>query len=154
MQKHKAEQRAKQAEERAKQAKKKEEQRLLRSKKRCASKAVVPSTTKRTKVAPKATVATGESSLSLTSSSEARAAASSSKPVRQRKADQEGDASDDFDENQCCVCFRTFEDDLVEDTGLDWLQCACNRWLHEECIDYDIGQDADGNDLLCPFCCV
>ena len=40
---------------------------------------------------------------------------------------------------------------MVEDTGLDWLQYACKRWLHEECTDYDIGNDADGNDLLCPF---
>jgi hypothetical protein len=157
LQKQRAEQRAKKAEERAKLAEKKAEERRLRSKKRCAPKSIAPSTTKKSKVASKAPgdpATAGEPSASLTSSPEAElTAASSSKPSRQRKADNEGDG-DGFDENQCCVCFRTYEEDVVEDTGLDWLQCACKRWLHEECIDYDIGHDADNNDLLCPFCCV
>ena len=95
----------------------------------------------------------GEPSTSATSSLGTETAASSSKPSRQRTAPH-GEDSDSFDENQCYVCFWTYDDDVVEDTGLDWLQCACKRWLHEECIDYDIGHDIDGNDLLCPFCCV
>ena len=52
------------------------------------------------------------------------------------------------------MCFRIYKDDVVEDTSLDWLQYTCQRWLHEECIDYDIGHDPHGNDLLSPFCCV
>ena len=153
VQKQRAEQRAKKAEERAKLMEKKAEERRLRTNKRCAPKAIAPSTTKKTKVASKAPgdpATAGEPSTSLTSS---ETAASSSKPSRQRKADHE-EGGDGFDKNQCCVCFRTYKEDVVEDTGLDWLQCACKRWLHEECIDYDIGHDADGNDLLCPFCCV
>lgn len=144
--------------ERAKLAAKKAEERHLRSNIRCAPKAIAPSTAKKTKVA------SGDSSLVSESSTVSAPSTSrtspgtevaSAKPSRQRKADHTHDEnSDSFDENQCCVCFRTYEEDVVEDTGLDWLQCACKRWLHEECIDYDIGHDADGNDLLCPFCCV
>ena len=113
---------------------------------------------KKTKVASKAPgdpATAREPSTSLsTSSPEAESAGSSSKPSCQRKADHNESDSDSIDENQCCVCFQTYEDDMVEDTGLDWLQCACKRWPHEECIDYDICHDADGNDLLCPFCCI
>lgn len=59
-----------------------------------------------------------------------------------------------IDPNQCCVCFRTFEDDEVEKTGLEWVKCVCNRWLHEDCIDYATNVATDGQDLLCPYCCV
>ena len=34
-------------------------------------------------------------------------------------------------ENVCCVCFQCYQDDQ-EDS--DWLQCACKRWLHKDCI--------------------
>ncbi len=55
-----------------------------------------------------------------------------------------------FDER--CVCFRTYQDDIVEQTGLEWVQCACTRWLHEECIDYSVTVNEHGEELLCPFC--
>ena len=147
--------------ERAALAAKKVEERDFRRNKRCAPKAIAPSTAKKTKVAPGESSVVSDSSTvsapstSRTSSLEAETEAASSKPSRPRKADHSRDKnSDSFDENQCCVCFRTYEDDVIEDTCLDWLQCACKRWLHEECIDYDIGHNADGYDLLCPFCCV
>ena len=85
---------------------------------------------KKTKVASKAPgdpATAREPSTSLTSSPEAESAGSSSKPSRQRKADHNESDSDSVDENQCCVCFQTYENDMVEDTGLDWLQCACKR---------------------------
>ena len=103
-------------------------QRHLRTKRRCAPNTIAPSTTKKTKVAQGDPATAGEPSTSLTSP---ESPASSSKPSRQRKADHEG--GDSFDENQCSVCFRTYEEDVLVDTGLDWLQCACR--LHEECID-------------------
>ena len=62
--------------------------------------------------------------------------------------------TEDIDTNECCVCFRTFTDDALEGTGLEWVKCVCGRWLHEECISYDIATDANGEELLCPFCCV
>ena len=34
------------------------------------------------------------------------------------------------------------------------MECACKRWLHEDCIDYDIVVGSDGKELLCPYCVV
>ena len=55
--------------------------------------------------------------------------------------------------NVCCVCYRTFEEDQLEGNGLEWVQCVCGRWLHEECI-CDIDVDDQGRELFCPFCAV
>lgn len=52
-------------------------------------------------------------------------------------------------ENQCCVCNCTYEDDQREGTGSDWVQCACKRWLHEECL-CDIEIDALRREMFCP----
>ena len=38
------------------------------------------------------------------------------------------------------MSYRMFQDDQREGTGLDWVQCVCQRWLHEDCIceiEYD-----------------
>ena len=51
-------------------------------------------------------------------------------------------------QNECCVCFELYRGDDETD---DWLQCACKRWLHEECIT-DIVHDKFGRELLCPYC--
>ena len=61
-------------------------------------------------------------------------------------------SSEVIDTNQCCVCYRTFADDEREETGLEWVECVCTRWLHEQCIDYDIEVDADGRELICHYC--
>ena len=61
---------------------------------------------------------------------------------------------DYIDPNECCICFRTFQEDEIEKSGLEWVKCACTRWLHEECIDYKINVDLNGKELLCPFCCI
>ena len=34
-------------------------------------------------------------------------------------------------ENVCCVCFQLY---LGEEENTDWIQCACGRWLHEDCM--------------------
>ena len=53
-------------------------------------------------------------------------------------------------ENVCCICFQVYQGDK-EDT--DWIQCACSRWLHEDCIDEeDIIYDVYGRELFCPYC--
>ena len=33
-----------------------------------------------------------------------------------------------------CV-LGTYEDDVLAETGADWLHCACGHWLHENCVD-------------------
>ncbi len=51
----------------------------------------------------------------------------------------------------CCVCTQAFEEDVQDGSGVDWIQCACTRWLHEDCI-MDCIVDDNGKDRLCPFC--
>ena len=53
--------------------------------------------------------------------------------------------------NECCVCFRTYSQDVLEGTGFKWVECVCGRWLHEDCISYDISTDANRKELLCLF---
>ena len=48
------------------------------------------------------------------------------------------------------VCYQ---EDQLESNGLEWVQCVCGRWLHEECI-CDIDVDDWGRELFCPFCAV
>ncbi len=51
----------------------------------------------------------------------------------------------------CCVCFQHYNDGILLGTGAEWVQCVCERWLHEDCIvDYVI--DKNGKERLCPFC--
>ena len=38
-------------------------------------------------------------------------------------------------------------------TGCEWVECACERWLHEMCVS-GVEVNIDGKELLCPFCCV
>ena len=68
--------------------------------------------------------------------------------VNERSLDAEN-----IDINQCCVCYGTFQEDQELGYGFEWVVCACKRWLHEVCVS-DIEIDADGKELLCPFCCV
>jgi len=35
------------------------------------------------------------------------------------------DAADDYNDNQCCVCFCTYEQDQIEETGFTWVRCVC-----------------------------
>ena len=59
--------------------------------------------------------------------------------------------SSDFDPNQCCVCFRTYEEDVLEETEFNWIKCVCERWVHEDCIN-EIIMDKNGRELICPYC--
>ena len=53
-------------------------------------------------------------------------------------------------ENQCCVCFRTYEEDQLEQTGLQWVQRVCKRWIHEDCYE-EILTDKYGRELICLY---
>ena len=59
--------------------------------------------------------------------------------------------SETIDTNVCCTCFRTYDEDILEGTGADWIACACGRWLHEDCAEHCV-QDDSGNDRFCPLC--
>ena len=39
--------------------------------------------------------------------------------------------NESIDTEECCACFGQYSDDIG--TGREWLECACGRWLHEDC---------------------
>ena len=58
------------------------------------------------------------------------------------------DPSSQINNSECCVCFVTYDNNQ---SGKDWVACACGRWLHEDCAD-DCITDSDGNERLCFVC--
>ena len=42
----------------------------------------------------------------------------------------------------CCVCFGSYQEDAG--TERQWLQCNCQRWIHEDCIDYNDSNISEG----------
>ena len=58
-------------------------------------------------------------------------------------------SSEHINPNQYCACFGLYKDDVG--TGLEWLQCSCSRWIHEECVD-NVVRGKDGEEKLCPLC--
>ena len=90
-----------------------------------------------------------------------KASQQANKPSRKRQTDvhvstrskllrdDEGTVDSEAENIACCVCFQCYQGDQ-EDS--DWVQCACNRWLHEDCIT-DVVHDIHGRELFCPYCC-
>ena len=48
--------------------------------------------------------------------------------------------------DECCACFGQYSDDIG--TGREWLECACGRWVHEDCVE-NIVYDTNGKEKLC-----
>jgi hypothetical protein len=71
-----------------------------------------------------------------------------------RKGKQRARESSDevINADQCAICFRSYDDDILEETGEDWIECACGRWVHENCVHYDIVVDTSGRERICPHC--
>ena len=59
--------------------------------------------------------------------------------------------NDSIDDSECCVCFMTYEEDIANKSGKDWVACACGRWLHKDCAE-DCILDNAGEERLCPLC--
>ena len=57
--------------------------------------------------------------------------------------DEGGSESEDC---VCAFCYGMFGEDDEE-----WVKCACDRWLHERCME-DLYVDANGEEHFCPFC--
>ena len=83
----------------------------------------------------KARLSTTSQSDTTSTSSNSGSSSDRAGPSTRRKIAEGGDH--DIDHNQCRVCFRAYEEDLNVETGLEWVECACQRWLHKECIDYE-----------------
>ena len=52
---------------------------------------------------------------------------------------------------ECCECLVTYEEDVRLGTGAEWVQCGCNCWLPEECIDSVVYGD-DSKERFCSYC--
>ena len=64
--------------------------------------------------------------------------------VTRKKA--RGDMDATVESDLCCVCFGFYQEDI--DTGREWVQCSCNGWIYEDCVD---DEDVDSG-RLCPLC--
>ncbi len=47
---------------------------------------------------------------------------------------------------ECTFCYE----EICQD-GKEWLQCACDRWVHEQCLE-EIILDDQGQERFCPYC--
>ena len=146
----------KKAEERAKKAEEAAKKRENRAKKRTMPVPDANIQAKKRKTVSDPAVA-GTSATADPSSSGSSDTGTSIKSRNSSRLSAAAARSDTFDttinSDVCCVCYRTFEDDQLEGNGLEWVQCVCGRWLHEECI-CDIDIDDQGRELFCPFCAV
>jgi len=58
---------------------------------------------------------------------------------------------EDIDPDTCCMCFGSYEDDVIDGGGAQWISCRCGRWLHEDCVEETV-VDSDGHQRFCIFC--
>ena len=49
-----------------------------------------------------------------------------------------------IDTEECCDCFSQYSDDIG--TGREWLECACGRWVYEDCVE-NIVYDTNGKEM-------
>jgi len=59
--------------------------------------------------------------------------------------------NEDIDPNVCCMRFQLWHDDVLEGGGAEWVSCKCGRWMHEDCIE-DVVTDNAGFQRFCSFC--
>ena len=52
---------------------------------------------------------------------------------------------------ECRECLESFQQDIAEKNGAEWVRCGCGQWIHEDCID-QVVTDKDGKDRLCSNC--
>ena len=48
--------------------------------------------------------------------------------------------------SECAFCFESYCED-----GREWVKCACQKWVHEDCVE-EIVYDLEGKERFCPFC--
>jgi len=56
-----------------------------------------------------------------------------------------------IDPDTCCMCFVRYEDDVLEGFGAEWINCRCDRWMHEDRVEETV-MDSDGQQRFCTFC--
>ena len=43
-------------------------------------------------------------------------------------------------------------EDILEETWEDWIESACGKWAHENCVDYDIVFDTSDRERMSLHC--
>ena len=59
-------------------------------------------------------------------------------------------SSEVIDLNKCCMYFVSYEDDILDGAGAEWIFCKCGRWLHEDCVE-DVVEENAGDERYCSF---
>ena len=59
--------------------------------------------------------------------------------------------NESIDPNVCCMCFGSYEDDVMDGYGAERIDCVYGRWLHVDCAA-DCITDCHGNKRYCPYC--
>ena len=54
-------------------------------------------------------------------------------------------SSEVIDPNKCCMCFVSYDDDILDGAGAEWIFCKCGRWLHEDSVE-DVVEDNAGDE--------
>ena len=52
--------------------------------------------------------------------------------------------------NKCYMYFVSHEDDILDDAKAEWKFCEFGRWLHEDCVEDVVEDNADEH--CCSFC--
>ena len=60
-----------------------------------------------------------------------------------------GTVNGSIDVNVCCMCFETYENDVLEGNGAEWIDCARGRWLHLDCAEDHV---VNSNGKEQPYC--
>jgi len=58
--------------------------------------------------------------------------------------------NEEVDPNTCYMCFVSFEEDLLDGGGAEWVPCPCGRWLHDDCTKRCV-RDKNGKECY-PIC--
>ena len=72
-------------------------------------------------------------------------------PITSSTGNTLGTVNNSIDVNICCMCFKSYENDVLERNGAEWIDCACGRWLHLDCAE-DCVEDSFGKQRYCPYC--
>ena len=56
--------------------------------------------------------------------------------------------NEEIDPNTCCMCFVSFEENVLDGCGAGWIPCLCGRWLHKDCAEGCV-TDKRGNQRYC-----
>jgi len=74
-------------------------------------------------------------------------------PLSSKEPHQSEEGTVDNEDAICYECNVSYEDDVRNGSGEDWVICACKKWIHKNCID-EVVIDADGKERFCSYCVV